>query len=309
MGDYMTRSMLISVVLTIWTAQTFALAQEPTPATALSNRGIPPSIRDFVTDSRDATSARIESFSTKHWEMVARLSDESAQRRQLELDNIRLKLSLQELQLDRADAWLQADDERANVLRSAIWPNSMIEVHWENPAAASDEERGWVRDAIARTWERHSGLRFTEWSAAEASSRGIRIRIAEDGPHCKRLGRHLDGMRDGMVLNFTFRAWCPECGIDRKASIEKIAVHEFGHAIGFAHEQNRTEAPEWCRRERQGSDGDWYITIYDPDSIMNYCNPRWNNAGFLSPLDIRAVEILYGSPDSSAGNASAVRAP
>lgn len=211
-------------------------------------------------------------------------------------ENALLKQSLQELQLDRVELMMQDKGEFGNVARDSIWPTRTIEVCWENPEAAPADERMWVQDAIERTWSRNSGLHFTGWGAATNSSRGIRIRIAEDGPHCKRLGRHLDGMPDGMVLNFTFQTWCPACGIDRKGSIEKIAVHEFGHAIGFAHEQNRTDAPDWCKLERQGSDGDWYITIYDPDSIMNYCNPQWNNNGLLSPLDIRAVQILYGQP-------------
>ena len=50
------------------------------------------------------------------------------------------------------------------------------------------------------------------------------------GPHCKRLGRFLDGMKDGMELNIDFKSWCRDCAIDKQGSIEKIAVHEFGHA-------------------------------------------------------------------------------
>ena len=41
-------------------------------------------------------------------------------------------------------------------------------------------------------------------------------------------------VRDGMVLNFTFRNWGRSCQAGRKACIELIAVHEFGHAIGYA---------------------------------------------------------------------------
>ena len=42
----------------------------------------------------------------------------------------------------------------------------------------------------------------------------------------------------------------------------------------------------------QGVDYD-YLTSYDPDSIMNYCNPRYNGWGELSSSDIVAVQQWY----------------
>jgi len=38
------------------------------------------------------------------------------------------------------------------------------------------------------------------------------------------------------------------------------------------------------------------LTPYDPQSIMNYCNPDYNNHGELSALDIKAAQKLYGAP-------------
>lgn len=78
--------------------------------------------------------------------------------------------------------------------------------------------------------------------------------------------------------------------------IRAIAVHEFGHAIGFTHEQNRADAPGECQLLAQGTNPDTLLTPYDPTSVMNYCNKRWNNEGFLSALDISAAQALYGKP-------------
>ncbi|QDT03105.1 Astacin (Peptidase family M12A) [Rubripirellula lacrimiformis] len=229
------------------------------------------------------------------------VADAVAKARKLELENLRLKIAMQRLQISLVerirDPGSNRAQDRAFPLRRAIWPSATIPVTWENPSPANAQERQWVQDAITRTWQAESGLKFTGWGQSQASSTGIRILIADDGPHVKALGRGLDGMRNGMVLNFTFGNWCPACGgANRRSSIESIAVHEFGHAISFAHEQNRSDAPLWCQRERQGSDGDWFITVYDPDSIMNYCNPLYNNNGDLSPLDIAGARALYGAP-------------
>ena len=118
------------------------------------------------------------------------------------------------------------------------------------------------------------------------------------GPHTKGLGKFISGIKQGMVLNFTFQTWSPTCSQPesmRKQCIESIAVHEFGHAIGFAHEQNRPDTPGECANLKQGTNGDRLdITPWDPHSVMNYCNPVYNNNGNLSEFDIKAVQYVYG---------------
>jgi hypothetical protein len=41
--------------------------------------------------------------------------------------------------------------------------------------------------------------------------------------------------------------------------------------------------------------GNWNVTSYDPQSVMNYCNNNWNNDGHLSARDIEAVTTIYGA--------------
>lgn len=171
------------------------------------------------------------------------------------------------------------------------WDSNVIPVCWENPNSSNQFGRDITRQAVRDSWEGNSGIRFTGWGRCNTNSGGIRILIADDGPHVKQLGKFLDGFKNGMVLNFEFNRW-PCSGRDR--CIYNIAVHEFGHALGFTHEQNRSPNPI-CKAERQGTDGDLYLTEYDLYSVMNYCNPNWNGSGRLSSKDIQGLKRWYGN--------------
>lgn len=167
----------------------------------------------------------------------------------------------------------------------------------------------WVRDAVAQTWEKAARVQFVGWDVCAGSSDGIRIAIKEEQPR-SHVGRTLAGLNSGMTLNFTFKVWTgmvddkemmvPHCEFDefKEQCIKGIAVHEFGHALGFPHEQDREDVPtEACKKRREDAEnplGDLPLGTFDWSSIMNYCNGTWNNGGQLSATDRAQVANIYG---------------
>ena len=194
------------------------------------------------------------------------------------------------------------------------WSGSEIPVCWENPGDGTLADRNLVRDTLRDTWGRYTALEFTGWDQCEAGEDGLRILIADEVPHTHGLGTQLDGLQHGVHLNFTFNIWGTACGnqgeAQRRECIASFATHEFGHALGFAHEQNRPDTPPTClpcntdgdcgwyeRCEdghcKQGSNGDLAWGDWDQGSIMNYC-PLNVFKNTLSVGDVHGAQYSYG---------------
>jgi hypothetical protein len=188
------------------------------------------------------------------------------------------------------------DQLLGTMIRTAKWTHMPIAVCWENQQATSQHFLDLTRLAVHQTWEASSAVRFVSWGRCiSPNAAGIHITISDEQPHTDSVGRYLDMRPHGMTLNFTFKNWRQNCQQQLDFCASAIVAHEFGHALGFTHEQRAPNAPAECSSEPNDIEGDYLVTRYDFSSIMSLCNPKWNGNGKLSELDVQSVRTIYGA--------------
>lgn len=178
---------------------------------------------------------------------------------------------------------VQADD-------SGKWPNGVVYYRYHSDTTAS--ERSVMRDAMDR-WEDVTCLRFVYRSS---QTDYILWRTDDDGCYSDSIGR------DGGQQTINLGSGCLTVG---------IAVHEIGHAIGFWHEQSRSDRDAFVNillnnvqdskkhnfAKRAAEELDHQGEGYDYGSIMHY-GPTAFSKNNLATIQVNnaAAYAAQGSP-------------
>jgi hypothetical protein len=229
-------------------------------------------------------------------------------------------------------------------------PASECAVH----GASQTAKVNWLKTGLQTSWQQNSQLRFTFLSSCSGAPAGtIQIYIHDTYPRrdannnivrdannnfiCDVINdwHSLGGSSSfGGAIDMSMCAAGTSCDSEQER-LQGVVIHEFGHVLGFPHEQQRVDSPyltsyappnfqqSWpgyCNPGANPTPGalaanwnpvnGWELTTYDQNSIMNYCRDQNNNQtgdvyeaalpevnlAALSKSDIDGVQAAYGFP-------------
>jgi hypothetical protein len=168
------------------------------------------------------------------------------------------------------------------------------------------DHQQWMKDSIYRTWEFVSGVQF-DWEGL-CSGTDLKVRVGlvvRNDPDADGWASAVGtaALRDERATNAgslgsptierpSFKVYANDDLTTVLGRMEYLAVHEMGHVLGFAHEQDHPDNEGDCT-DGLGVTGA-AINDYDHNSVMNYCGDHGNETGKLTGFDIEGAQAVYG---------------
>jgi hypothetical protein len=212
-----------------------------------------------------------------------------------------------------------SSDSRAPLNLVVCWenPDAAEPLSGETARASGSLRREWARLALKQSWERVGRVVFSGWGTCQNEQNAV------NPPHT--LGPRRPGLGDenlkvfitstGASQNAGHGSWGDhqKSGIrlnlhcnrssnaDLRACITYLAMHEFGHALGLYHEEERNDWPETipgCPRQEHDPSAPWWpipgprlFGAFDRGSVMAYCSGQPQQ---LTEQDVVTIQSLYG---------------
>lgn len=185
------------------------------------------------------------------------------------------------------------------------WPDGIVTVCFEN-VNDHPELQAKIPEILGTSWSTDANITFTGFdTCSSAPARRVAVSFStQPGYRGSTSGLGFGARRIILVGDDT----------GPLTHFRYEVIHEFGHALGFAHEMKRPDNWNGTVAKQCGvspSDADYaqyapqpggltLTTTYDPNSVMNYCNPL-GYPTVLSPGDIAGArrDDAYGPPPAS----------
>ncbi|HVT06576.1 MAG TPA: hypothetical protein VHO67_03925 [Polyangia bacterium] len=183
-----------------------------------------------------------------------------------------------------------------------FWPGGQVPVCFANLPASTEVQ--WIKSALKDSWSAAGKVDFTYSSSCPFAGKTqyVRVTLALDtgwgvGGVTSPMGVNPGGVTDVQIGYCTTSDCTGASFVDYQEAFKQTAVHEMGHALGFAHEQERlpSSTPECMLDNGFRSPGGVQLTSYfDDNSIMNYCR-GWDGSEALGyQVGYKAAERISG---------------
>jgi hypothetical protein len=205
--------------------------------------------------------------------------------------------------LGTAQAPLLLDNQVTLWSPHGYWNTTPIQVPICWVTAGYVPEKEVMANALRHTWGRVAPIDFTFEECSATTAPRVRVMITSGDGGSARAGF----ISNSGVPSLTTGGYAVHLAIGpisagfSRDRLRYLAVHEFGHVLGFQHEQDSpSRTTTSCSIDSDGNvQNPWPDTTqlgpWDADSVMNYCNRYGNNLGYLSPGDIAGVRQIYGT--------------